>query len=422
MSLNRRQFIQLAGATLATSATSFIPSARAAAAARVIVVGGGFAGATAAKYLRLWSRGSVDVTLIERNASFVSCPMSNTVLGGSRSIKDLTLSYTALQKKYGVRLKQAEVTGVDVAGQKVLLADGSSLPYDRLILAPGVDFMFEQIDGLNADIASTAIPHAWKAGPQTELLRRQLHAMPNGGVFAISIPKAPFRCPPGPYERACQVAAYLSKHKPKSKIIVLDGNADIVAKKALFTAAWDELYPGMIEYRGGAAVTGIDAKSRTARTEVEDVRADVLNVIPPMKAGAVADLAGVTTGDKRWCGVNFLSFESTTQKNIHVLGDAVAAALPKSGHMANAQAKACAAAVLELLGGHQPDPQPVLANTCYSMVSSDEAMHVANVFQYDKEKQSMVAAPGGGVSEHRSSREAQQADAWLRNILADTLG
>lgn len=420
--MNRRQFIQLTGASLAAPATFFSASARANTPPRVIVVGGGFAGATAAKYLRMWSKGTVDVTLIERNTSFISCPMSNTVLGGSRSIKDLTRSYATLQQKYGIRLKHGEVRGVDAAAQTIMLADGSSLPYDRLILAPGVDFMFDQIEGLSAEVADRSIPHAWKAGAQTELLRQQLQAMPNGGVFVMSIPKAPFRCPPGPYERACQVASYLGKHKPGSKIIILDGNADIVAKKALFTAAWDELYPGMIEYRGNAGVSGVDVKTKTARTEMEDVKADVLNIIPPMKAGAVADMAGVVTADKRWCGVSFLSFESTVQKNIHVLGDAVAAALPKSGHMANAQAKACAAAILELLGGQQPDPQPVLANTCFSMVSASEAMHVANVFNYDKEKQLMVAAAGGGVSENRSSREGQQANAWLRNILADTLG
>lgn len=387
---------------------------------RVVVVGGGFGGATAAKYIRKWSNNKIEVVLVERNPQFISCPMSNTVLGGSRKIEDLTMSYDTLKKKYGIKLIKGEVTAIDAEKQMVMLANGH-LRYDRLIVSPGVDFMFDKIGGLDAQVANESIPHAWKAGAQTVLLRKQLEAMPDGGVFALSIPKAPYRCPPGPYERACQVAHYLKQNKPKSKVLILDGNPDIVSKKGLFTAAWNELYPGMVEYRGNAAVMSVDVASKTAKTEFDAVKADVLNVIPPMRSGVVADMAGLANVDARWCGVDFLSYESKVHKNIHVIGDAVSAALPKSGHMATSQAKICAAAVIELLQGKQPDNAPVIANTCYSMVSDVEAVHVANVYHYNAEKMAMVAAEGGGVSAKRSELEGAFAGYWLKNILNDAL-
>jgi len=424
MSLDRRDFLKLGVAGIAIGAfpglafatSEIIPKKG----QRVVIVGGGFGGATAAKYIRMWSNNKIDVVLVERNPQFISCPMSNTVLGGSRTIGDLTRSYDTLKKKYGVKLVQGEVTAIDTQKQAVMLAQGH-LGYDRLIIAPGVDFMFEQIEGLNAEVAAESIPHAWKAGAQTVLLRKQLEAMPDGGVCVIGIPKAPYRCPPGPYERACQIAFYLKNNKPKSKVLVLDANPDITSKKGLFMAAWKELYPGMVEYRANAMVTKVNVAGKTVSTEFEDVKADVLNVIPPMKAGVIASLAGVVNVDNRWCAVDFTSYESKVHKNVHVIGDAVSAALPKSGYMATSQAKICAAAVIELMQGQAPDPVPTIANTCYSMVSDSEAMHVAHMYRFNAEKQAMIAGEGGGVSAKRSEVEGALAGYWLENVLNDVL-
>lgn len=424
MSFSRRDFIKASAAGIAIGAFPGLAFASSELikkkGRRVVVVGGGFGGATAAKYLRKWSDNKIEVVLIERNPVFISCPMSNTVLGGSRTIGDLTLTYDVLKKKYGVKLIKSEVTAIDPDNQMVMLAKGH-LKYDRLIVAPGVDFMFDKIEGLDAKVSDASIPHAWKAGAQTVKLRKQLVAMPDGGVFAIGIPKGPYRCPPGPYERACQVAHYLKNNKPKSKVLILDANPGITSKKGLFTAAWNELYPGMVEYRPNSMVIGVDAATRTAKTEFEDVKADVLNVIPPMRSGAVADMAGLATVDARWCGVDFLTYESKAHRNIHVIGDAVSAALPKSGHMATSQAKVAAAAIIEMLHGELPDQNPTIANTCYSVVSDKEAMHVANVYRYNAEKQAMVSAEGGGVSAKRSELEGAFAGYWLKNILNDVL-
>jgi len=424
MSLDRRDFLKLSAAGIALGvfpgcATSGGEIVRKKG-QRVVIVGGGFGGATAAKYIRMWSNNQIEVVLIERNATFVSCPMSNTVLGGSRTIADLTQGYDTLKKKYGIEMVRGEVTAIDPQKQTVMLADGY-LSYDRLIIAPGVDFNFGKIEGLSAKVAEQSVPHAWKAGAQTVMLRKQMESMRDGGVFAISIPKMPYRCPPGPYERACQVAFYLKNNKPKSKVLVLDANPDIVSKKGLFTAAWKDLYPGMVEYRPNAMVVQVDPAGNIAKTEFEDIKADVLNVIPPMKAGAVANMAGVVNVDNNWCAVDFLSYESSAQKNIHVIGDAVSAPLPKSGHMATSQAKVCAAAVIELLQGQAPDQNPTIANTCYSMVSGSEAVHVANVYRFNAEKRAMVAAEGGGVSAQRSEVEAMLANYWLKNIMDDVL-
>ncbi|MCR4303224.1 MAG: FCSD flavin-binding domain-containing protein [Gallionella sp.] len=424
MSLDRRDFLKLGAAGIvvgvfpgcATSAGEIVRKNG----QRVVIVGGGFGGATAAKYIRMWGEEKIEVVLVERNTQFISCPMSNTVLGGSRTINDLTYNYDTLKKKYGVKLVHGEVTAIDPQKQTVILADGY-LSYDRLIVAPGVDFMFDQIEGLNARVAGESLPHAWKAGAQTVMLKKQIESMRDGGVFALSIPKAPYRCPPGPYERACQVAFYLKNNKPKSKVLILDANPDITSKKGLFTAAWKELYPGMVEYRANAAVMKVDVAGRIVKTEFEDVKADVLNIIPPMKAGMVANMAGLVGAESRWCAVDFLSYESKLQKNIHVIGDSVLAALPKSGHMATSHAKVCAAAIIELMQGRQPDANPSIANTCYSMVSNNEAMHVAHVYRFNAEKKEMIAAEGGGVSAARSEIEGTVANYWLKNVLADVL-
>jgi NADPH-dependent 2,4-dienoyl-CoA reductase/sulfur reductase-like enzyme len=418
--MRRRDFIQMLGAGVALS--TFPPRLFAAASPqkRVIVIGAGYAGATAAKYLRLWGGESVEVVLIEKSTTFVSCPLSNLVLGGSRQIGSLTFNYSGLDK-YGVKRLYEEVTGVDAARRQVLLESGDHLDYERLVVAPGVDFIYDQLPMLATPAAQEAVPHAWKAGPQTVNLRQQLEAMPDGSVFAISIPKAPYRCPPGPYERVSQVAFYLKQHKPKSKVLVLDANPDIVSKKGLFSKAWAELYPGMVEYRPNSQVVEVDVANRTVKTEFETVTANVLNVIPPQRAGKIAQLAGVANVDKRWCEVDFLTYESKLAPYVHVIGDSVSAALPKSAHIATSQAKVCASAIVSLLQGEQPDPVPVFANTCYSYVSDKLAMHVANVYRYDPAKKMMLPAEGGGVSDKPSTQEGQYADYWAQNIWSDAL-
>lgn len=390
----------------------------------VVVVGGGFAGATCAKYLRMWSPGT-RVTLVERDAEFVSCPLSNLVIGGSRDLASLTASYATLGRKYGVRVVRDTVTAIDTAGRHVRLARGDTLSYDRLVVAPGVDVMPDLVPGLAQPMADGRLFHAWKAGPQTLALRRQLEAMPDGGVFVLHIPRAPYRCPPGPYERACQVAWYLRQHKPRSKMLVLDANDDIVSKKGLFTAAWNTLTPGIVEYRNSQELLEVDAARMRVRLGFGEERADVLNVIPPQRAGAVAAMAGLVTANDRWCGVDFRSFESVAAPGVHVLGDAILAApqMPKSGHMANGHAKVCAHAIVAMLDGREPDPDPVISNTCYSFVNDRQAVHVASVHRYNSEKNTMLVVEGTfGVSPGLNDREGSYAEAWARNIRADALG
>ncbi|MBI2311175.1 MAG: FCSD flavin-binding domain-containing protein [Betaproteobacteria bacterium] len=419
--MNRRQFLKGSAAGLALPLFGCAGVASKGAGPRVVVVGGGFGGATAARYLRLWDPG-VDVVLVERNARFVSCPLSNLVLGGSRSIEQLTFSYEGLERKHGVRVVQDEVLAIDAARRQVRLQSGE-IGYDRLILSPGIDFLYDQIPSLDNVQAREQIPHAWKAGPQTVALRRQLETIPDGGVYVIGIPLAPYRCPPGPYERASQVAHYFKQAKPRSKVIVLDANPDITSKKGLFTKVWSERYPGIVEYRPNSKVIEVDVAARTARTEFERVRADVLNIVPPQRAGNLARDAGLLTVDRRWAGVDYLTYESNAVPGIHVVGDAISAPpTPKSGHMANQQAKIAAAAVLALLRGEPVNPDPVFANTCYSYVSDKDAAHVAAVYRYDKAKQALYTVNGTfGVSERASEQEGEFANAWARNIWNDAL-
>ena len=425
MNINRRAFLKASGATTAAVSVSAITgcaSIGGTSGPKVVVVGGGYGGATAAKYIKMWGP-NIDVTLIERNGEFISCPISNLVLGGSQTMKDITVSYDTLQKKYGVRVLRGEAVGVDVDKKVVRLASGEAIAFDRVILSPGVDFMFEMVPGLNNAAAQEKILHAWKAGAQTVALRRQLEAMKDGGVFAISIPEAPYRCPPGPYERACQVADYFKKSKPKSKVLILDANMDVTSKPGLFKKAWAEMYPGMVEYRGSSKLMDVDVASNTAKLEFGDVKADVLNVLPPMKAGAIAN--AFITANKRWCEINWLTYEAKNVPGVHLLGDAlqIAPAMPKSGHMANGHGKACAAAVVALLNGEAPNASPTLTNTCYSFVSADKVVHVASIHKYDEVAKTMKAVPGsGGVSAQASELEGQYAMTWAKNIWADTLG
>jgi NADPH-dependent 2,4-dienoyl-CoA reductase/sulfur reductase-like enzyme len=317
------------------------------------------------------------------------------------------------------------VLSIDADKRLVKLAGGAELPYDRLILSPGVDFMWDSLPGMAKAGAREQVLHAWKAGAQTVALRKQLEAMPDGGVYALSIPLAPYRCPPGPYERACQVAHYFSKAKPKSKVLILDANDDVTSKGPLFKKAWAERYKGMVEYRPKHLAMDVDSANNTLQFEFNDaVKADVLNVIPAMRAGEIAVKTGLATANKRWCEVDFLTFESKAAKNIHVLGDSIqiAPGMPKSGHMANQHGKTCAAAVVALLTGRVPNDMPIYNNTCYSFVSDEDAVHVASVHRYDAEKKTMVTVAGsGGVSSAASELEGRYALAWANNIWADTL-
>jgi NADPH-dependent 2,4-dienoyl-CoA reductase/sulfur reductase-like enzyme len=385
---------------------------------RVVVVGGGYGGATAARYLRLWG-GTIDVTLVERDASFVSCPMSNLVLAGLAQIGDITRPYSGLEA-VGVRRVQADAVAIDAQRKQVRLADGRTLPYDRAIVSPGVDI--DAVEGLSSATAQMHVPHAWKAGPQTVALRAQLEAMPDGGVYAITIPPAPYRCPPGPYERACLVAHYFKQSKPRSKVLVLDANPEIQSKKVLFERAFTELYRGIIEYRPNNELRSVDAATRTAKLDFDDLRVDVLNVVPPQRAAAIARQAGLVNINNRWVGVDWQTMESTAVPGIHVLGDATFSAplMPKSGHIANQHAKVAAAAIIQRLKGEPIEAAPMMVNCCYSFVSADQAIHVASVHRYDAGEKTMKLVTGG-LSSKANAAEARIAHAWTQNIWADTL-
>ncbi len=426
--MQRRQLIQTAayGTVLGASGlgTAFANTSSQSG-PKVVVVGGGYGGATAAKYVRMWSDQQINVTLVEPNAAFVSCPISNLVLGGSKTMADITSSYDNLSKRHGVTVVRDMVTSIDPDKRTVRLAGGGELPYDRLILSPGVDFMMDGLPGMAKAGAQEQVLHAWKAGPQTLALRQRLEAMPDGGVYALTIPLAPYRCPPGPYERACQVAHYFSKAKPKSKVLVLDANDDVTSKGPLFKKAWAERYQGIVEYRPKHVLTDVDVAARTLKFEFnDDLKADVLNVVPPMRAGDIAVKTGLATANRRWCEIDFLTHESKAAKNIHVIGDSiqVAPAMPKSGHMANQHGKTCAAAVVALLTGKQPNTMPIYNNTCYSFVSDEDVVHVASVHRYDAAQKTMLTVPGsGGVSSSANELEGRYAMAWAYNIWADTL-
>lgn len=425
--MKRRNFVQAGFAlgaagtfTGCASTSAAIPSK-----AKVVVVGGGYGGATAAKYVRMLSDYAIDVVLIEPNGSFVSCPISNLVIGGSKSMTDITSPYDKLGARHGVKVVKDMVTSIDPVKKTVTLASGPSIGYDKLILSPGIDMMWDTVEGSQAANASGQILQAWKAGPETMALRKQLEAMPNGGVYAISIPEAPYRCPPGPYERASQVANYFKQAKPKSKVLILDANQDVISKGPLFKKYWAENYADILEYRPQHKATGVDAKTKTVRFDVQnDVKADVLNVLPAMTAGSIAVKSGLANANARWCNVDYLTFESTASKDVHVIGDAIQVAplMPKSGHMANAHGKVVAAAVVAQLSGFTIDPQPVLTNTCYSFVSDKMVVHVASVHQYvAAEKTYKTVAGSGGVSAAPNELEGVYALNWAQTIWADTL-
>jgi sulfide dehydrogenase [flavocytochrome c] flavoprotein chain len=425
--MQRRTLLQsgLALGSLSALSGCATVTSQAPAKAQVVVIGGGYGGATAAKYVRVLSNYKISVVLIEPNNTFISCPMSNLVLGGSKTMAQITTPYTALSSKHGVSLVHDLVTAIDPAKKTVSLKNSGTISYDKLIVSPGVDMHFDSIEGLQAANASGQILQAWKAGAETTALRQQLEAMPDGGVYALTVPEAPYKCPPGPYERASQVAHYFKQAKPKSKVLILDANPDITSKPALFKKFWSDNYKDIIEFRPNHKVVAVDAKTSTLKFDVqESIRADVLNVLPAMRAGSIAMQTGLATVNNRWCGINYQTFESLAAKDIHVLGDATLAApaMPKSGHMANSHGKVAAAAVVAQLSDLAINPRPLLTNTCYSYVSDKLVIHVASVHQFNAEEKTFKTVPGsGGLSTEANALEGTYAWNWAQNIWADTL-
>ena len=420
--MKRRHLLQ-AGLALVT--TPALWAANLPSKAQVVVIGGGYGGATAAKYVRLLSNYKINVLLIEPNTSFISCPMSNLVIGGSKNLSDLTTSYDALNSKHGITVVKDKVTAIDPQKKTVALQNGASIGYDKLVLSPGVDMMFDTIEGLQAANASGHILQAWKAGAETLALRKQLQAMPDGGVYALTVPEAPYRCPPGPYERASQVAHYFKQAKPKSKVLILDANPDVTSKAGLFKKFWSDNYKDIIEYRPNHKVTSVNSGTMNINFDVQEpVKADVLNVLPAMRAGAIAVQTGLATANNRWCGINYQTFESTVAKDIHILGDAILAApaMPKSAHMANSHAKVAAAAIVAQISGLDINDTPFLTNTCYSYVSDKLVVHVASVHQYNAEEKTYKTVAGsGGLSSEANALEGTYAWNWAQNIWADSL-
>lgn len=429
MTIDRREFLKVsAGAAGAVTLSGLAGCATTGGAKpKVVVVGAGFGGSTFARYLKTWAP-QAEVTVIEPNAVFTSCPFSNTVLAGTNKMEDITMPYDNVRKVVDNWVAD-KVTAIDNAKRTVTTAGGKIFAYDRLVLAGGIELLYDKVQGYDAETRKT-IKHAWKAGPdQTGVLRQQLEAMPDGGTFVMSVPMSPYRCPPGPYERACQVATYFKKAKPKSKVIILDGNPDVASKKGLFVAAWTKHFGygtanSMIDYRPNNMPRMVDAKKMIVGTEFDEVKGDVINVVPPMRAASICGMAGVRDGNNgNWCTIDYLTFESKVVPNIHILGDSALTNFPKSGSVANNTGKMCAYALSEIFAGRQPDPSPVVTNTCYSAGSDSVAFHVATVFRWDPEKKSLVPPKGAnGVSKEESELEMAYMESWAKNVWADTLG
>jgi NADPH-dependent 2,4-dienoyl-CoA reductase/sulfur reductase-like enzyme len=389
---------------------------------KVVVIGGGFGGASAARALK---GAGLDVTLVETNATYTACPFSNEVITGFRPIERQVFGYDALGRE-GIRLVRAAATGIDPAARRVTLSEGGTLAYDRLVLAPGIELRFDALPGYGEN-AVDAMPHAWKAGEQTVLLKRQLEAMEDGGTVVMSVPPNPYRCPPGPYERASLIAYFLKTRKPRSKLIVLDAK-DTFSKQRLFEAAWKALYPDHLEYvsqSSGGTVAEVDPAAMTLRTDFETYRAAIANVIPPQRAGAIAAASGAVDRSG-WCPIDPVTFESRLVRGIHVIGDAaIAGAMPKSAFSANAQAKVCSAAIVELLAGREP-PSPKLINTCYSLVAPNYGISVAGVYRPANGVLADVEGAGGtsplDASASVRALEAGYAEDWFRAITAETFG
>lgn len=385
---------------------------------KVVVIGGGMGGATVAKYLRIWGGTGVDVTLIERDTAYTSSIMSNLVLNGSRTMSSLQYGYGNLSSRYGVKVVKGDVVAIDPVGRKVALATGASYAYDRLVIAPGVDF--DILPGLETAAAQAKVPHAWKAGPQTTALRNMITAMPtNGsGVFVMSIPAKPYRCPPGPYERACVVADWLKRNRPGSKVIVLDANPEIIAEKHSFEEGF-ALHG--IEYRPNTSVVSVDTTSMTLYTNNDKVQGTVLNVIPPHRAGKVISANGLADAGGKWTSVDVLTYEAKVAPSIHVIGDASATTQPKAGHIANQEAKVCADAILRLFSGRAPDPAPKTNSACYSPITFETASWLTVTFGYDPVSKTMVPVPASaGEASVRSKDNFEEMNKWFSALMGDT--
>ena len=422
--IDRRSFNKLLAAStasLAAGASLMAPNIARGAAGKVVVVGGGFGGATAAKYLRRFDP-ALEVTLIEPAKSFVTCPFSNTVIGGMNPISRITHSYDGL-RGHGVQVVHDMASAINAEKREVQLAGGSTVAYDRVVVSPGIDFKWGEIEGADQSIEEK-LPHAWKAGSQTTLLRQQLEAMPDGGVFLISPPENPFRCPPGPGERISLVAHYFKNHKPRSKILVLDPKEKF-SKQGLFKQGWAKLYPDMIEYRNldnDGRVVRVDAANMTLHTDFGEEKGDVINFIPPQRAGEIAQASGLADASG-WCPVEQATFESTQAAGVHVIGDAaIASPMPKSGFAASTQAKVCAEAIVAILGNQDP-ASPKFVNTCYSLVAPNYGISVAMVYGYKDGKIVKIDGSGGlspsDANETFREQEADYARGWYDSITQD---
>lgn len=433
MSMNRRSFIKLlgasagvglAGAPLFSVANEIMPKKG----RRVVVVGGGYGGTIAAKYIRM-ADPTIEVVLVTASKEYISGPLSTLVIAGFRELKDNTITYEKLESNHGIKIVYANAESVD-AGAKVLVTDQGTLAYDRLVLSPGIDFRFEEIEGYDPKTTPESVPHGWLPGAQTLLLKKQLESMKQGGVVVLTVPPTPYRCPPGPYERISLFGHYLKKNNPKAKIIVWDANEKIASKGPLFQKGWAKHYgfdakdssKGMISYNSNSKVTKIDVKGMEIDNGVEAIKADVINIIPPQKAGLIAFKAGVVGEDKKWCPVNPMNFESKLAPGIHVIGDscstgAVTAPMPKSGYSANSQAKVCAMNIVQAMNG-KPLIPPSMVNVCYSFITDKEAISVAMVYKEEGGKIAEVKG-AGGVSPDLSEMDARYAYGWIKNILTE---
>jgi sulfide dehydrogenase [flavocytochrome c] flavoprotein subunit len=410
--VTRREFLRSSATGLALLGTGGWPAFAAQAKRRVVVIGGGWGGATAAKYLRLAEPG-IEVTLLEPNKEFISCPFSNLVLSGVESLKSLTISYDGLKKR-GIRIRPETATAIEPDKRRVRVGN-DNLEYDRLIVSPGIDFQWDQVEGLAQ--AKDTVLHAWKAGPQTVQLAKQLQSLDDGGTVVMTVPPAAYRCPPGPYERACQIAWYLQNKKPKSKLVVLDANKDIVSKAGLFKAVFKE-YPNL-DYRPSNKIEKIDVSTKEVTSETGDkIKYDVVNLIPPHRAGAIAVESDLVGADKRWCEVDHVTYESVKHKNIHVIGDStIGLPVPKSGNVANAMGKICAVAVAHMLNDKEPPVNPP-GNTCYSWVNDKEAIVVVNSYKVENRKVIQIEQK---LSPGKSVAVAQNSLGWRASIWNDML-
>ena len=415
----RRRFLKNTLGIVALGSVSFnVPFVNGKSSPKVVVIGGGFGGATVSKYIKIWNP-DIDVTIIEKNINYISCPISNRIFSGKVDLNYLTHNYETLSKKYSIKIINDTVNSIDTKNKKVTFSH-KSLNYDILVVSPGVEFNYENIPEFKKNKQSVPL-HAWKAGRQTIELKKQLVDMRNGGVFSIIIPQAPYRCPPGPYERACQVAHYLKNNKPKSKIVIYDANEKIQSKGALFKKYWSDLYPGMIDYYPMMPLRDFNPSTNSLIFDFDEMTHDVVNYIPDQRAPQFIREVAAKAGSN-WCEIDFRSYQSIYDDNIYIVGDSILPSpkMPKSGHMANSQAKVCASAIVRNLSGKDANQNPIVNNTCYSFVSDDEVIHVAAVYKYNEKKKLMEVIPEStGVSNKASKIEGIYAEGWASGIWHD---